>query len=235
MHRLGVGPDGQCVLCRRADRERAARRLGWFAVLGLAAASGTLLLAWPAPLVVVSTSPARPGIETSVVAELAPAPAATPEIQVSAPAPSVTESPSTPVAAPSAVTLDETKLTLAEAEKAALAEAPQPASQEAIDAALRSTRIEMFAAEWCGVCRRARAFLVANGLRYRERDIDRDPAARDELRRRSGKTAVPTFEIEGELLPAGFSEAELTRAMVASVERRLGVTGIRALARSSTP
>jgi hypothetical protein len=48
-----------------------------------------------------------------------------------------------------------------------------------------------------------------------------------ELKRRTGGSSIPTLEIDGELLQPGFSEQSVERALLASVERRLGVTGIR--------
>jgi mycoredoxin len=101
-----------------------------------------------------------------------------------------------------------------------------PPSPEQIRATLLATPIAMYSATWCGVCRRAKAFLEANGLRYTERDIDANPATLAELKRRSGGGAVPVLEIDGTLLRPGFSERSVERALVASVERRLGVRGL---------
>jgi glutaredoxin 3 len=84
----------------------------------------------------------------------------------------------------------------------------------------------MFATTSCPVCTRARAFLNANGLRSEERDIDRDERARAELKRLTGKASVPTFLVDGVLVGPGFSESSLTRALVSSTEKRLGVRGL---------
>jgi glutaredoxin len=84
----------------------------------------------------------------------------------------------------------------------------------------------MFATSWCSHCTRARGFLDANGLRREERDVDHDPRARAELKRLTGEASVPVFLVDGELVK-GFSEKGMTRVLVASVEKRLGVRGIR--------
>jgi glutaredoxin len=107
--------------------------------------------------------------------------------------------------------------------------APTPSgpSPEQIQAAVVSTRIVMYSAAWCGVCQRAKAFLRQNGLSYENRDIDENPAARAELKRRTGGAAIPVLEIGGTLLKPGFSERSVERALVQSVEQRLGVRGIR--------
>jgi glutaredoxin len=101
-----------------------------------------------------------------------------------------------------------------------------PPSNAAIQAAFKQTRIVMFATSWCGVCTRARSFLDANGLTREEHDVEHDQRARAELQRLTGKGSVPVFLVDGELV-RGFSEESMTRVLVASVERRLGVKGIR--------
>jgi glutaredoxin len=96
-------------------------------------------------------------------------------------------------------------------------------TEQALASAIRGTPITMFSTGWCGVCARARAFLAANDLRYSERDIDHDANAREELKRRTGKASIPTFEIDGELLTPGFSEQAVMAAVAKSAQRRLGV------------
>jgi glutaredoxin len=109
---------------------------------------------------------------------------------------------------------------------AVAAKAPEPPSNAAIQAAFRATPIVMFSTTWCPVCKRARAFLDANGLSRDERDIDHDERARAELKRLTGKGSIPTFVVDGVLLKPGFSEESLTRAIVSSVEKRLNFRGI---------
>jgi glutaredoxin len=95
-----------------------------------------------------------------------------------------------------------------------------------VASAVSATPIVMFSTGWCGACARARAFLSANGLRYSERNIDHDPNAREELKRRTGKSSIPTIEVDGQLLNPGFSQGAIMAAVARSVERRLGVDGI---------
>ena len=85
----------------------------------------------------------------------------------------------------------------------------------------------MFSTSWCPVCARARQFFHANGLKFEDRDVDADPQASAELKRRSGGKAIPLIDIDGQQLRPGFSEQATMQAVAASVERRLGVSGIR--------
>jgi hypothetical protein len=44
---------------------------------------------------------------------------------------------------------------------------------------------------------------------------------------RSPDTLIPTFDIDGKMLRSGFDSSAIASTLAASVERRLGVTGIR--------
>jgi glutaredoxin 3 len=107
----------------------------------------------------------------------------------------------------------------------AAADRPPP-TQADLQRALRATPVTMYTTRWCPVCRRARQYFSQQGIAYRERDIDASEEAHEELVRRTGRSSVPTIEIDGVLLRPGFSEAEIERGLAASLERRLGVRGL---------
>ncbi len=64
--------------------------------------------------------------------------------------------------------------------------------------------LTMYATSWCGYCRKARAYLAAKGVAYREVDIEASEANRAEYKQHGGK-GVPLF-IAGERRMRGFSE-----------------------------
>ena len=51
--------------------------------------------------------------------------------------------------------------------------------------------LAVFSAAWCGDCRRLKRFLESLGVRYREVDIEADPAAAERLEGETGKRAIP--------------------------------------------
>jgi len=108
------------------------------------------------------------------------------------------------------------------AERALKARAP---SERELLTALRATPVSMFSTSWCPHCERARRFFRANGMSVVDRDVDADAQAAAELKRRSGGKAVPLIDVDGREL-RGFDERATRDAVVASVERRLGITGI---------
>jgi glutaredoxin len=61
-------------------------------------------------------------------------------------------------------------------------------------------RVVVYSARWCGWCRRTFAWMDARGIAYENRDIEADPANRDELIRKTGRTAIPVVEIGGEVV-----------------------------------
>lgn len=60
----------------------------------------------------------------------------------------------------------------------------------------------------CPYAQAARDFLDENGISYEERNFSDDPAAREELRRISGKEKSPTLDFHGDAL-ADFDVNEL--------------------------
>jgi glutaredoxin len=58
--------------------------------------------------------------------------------------------------------------------------------------------VQLYATSWCPDCRAARQFLESHGVKYTEIDVDRNPAASDEVIRQVGKRAVPQLVIDGE-------------------------------------
>ncbi|NTV38260.1 MAG: hypothetical protein HGA82_03660, partial [Anaerolineales bacterium] len=69
---------------------------------------------------------------------------------------------------------------------------------------VKARSVVMFSAEWCGYCRKARQYFQANRVAFRERDVDKDPAARREYERLGG-SGLPLILVGDQRL-SGFSE-----------------------------
>lgn len=90
--------------------------------------------------------------------------------------------------------------------EAALAEAQTIPKQQ---------QIIMYSTAWCGVCRKASAFMAKEGLAFVEKDIEKDKAAAKEYAAKmkaAGKPGggVPVFDVGGQIL-SGFDQATLLR------------------------
>lgn len=79
--------------------------------------------------------------------------------------------------------------------------------------ALPKGGIVMYCTSWCPDCKRARKFLEANKLNYKEVDIQRNPNAAAQVREwANGNETTPTFDIDGEII-VEYDEAALKRVL----------------------
>lgn len=80
------------------------------------------------------------------------------------------------------------------------------------EATRHRANVTLYSAEWCGACKRAKKYLAGEGVRYDEIDIDRDAAARDELRRIVGRVAIPLLDADGQYV-SGFKRSVYARVL----------------------
>jgi glutaredoxin 3 len=225
-HGLAAGPSGECVVCLREARARAQRRAGRLSVgfiLSVLAACGALLAsrALRAPVVV----PRAERIATVTAEPTAAAVSSASSVREPPTAASAATSDAANGGAPSAAVPAATPVASASAEPAPPA---HTATKEEVQAAYRSTPVLMFSTTWCPHCNRARQFFQTNGLSVVDRDVDADPSANAELKRRIGRSSIPLIVVDGQQLQPGFSEQATMQAIAASVQRRTGiVTSVR--------
>ena len=225
-HSLAAGPDGLCALCRSESlpppRAYPAWVLGGLLAAILLVSGGAIAYrAFKNVSAAIAFEPAA-GRRAPPEArdQTTPAPAAAEALapaQAPLPAAPTPLEPLTAAAAPG----------LAPTAPAAPSQPTRPPPTEAeLRAAMQATPIVMYSASWCGVCRQAKAFLSANGLRYQEIDADATPGGWDKIAQLSGQRAVPLIIVDGEVTEGGLSPSEIMQAVSHSVERRLGVKGI---------
>ena len=75
----------------------------------------------------------------------------------------------------------------------------------------------MYATKWCGVCKRAKRYFAEKNIALVEKDIEKDPGAREEMTAKAkaqGVAAggVPVFDIGGKIVK-GFSEARIAQLL----------------------
>jgi len=74
-----------------------------------------------------------------------------------------------------------------------------------MNAAAVSAGILMYTTGWCPFCMRAKALLDRKGFKYREINVEDDPALREEMQKRSGRRTVPQIFVGGRHV-GGFDE-----------------------------
>lgn len=77
--------------------------------------------------------------------------------------------------------------------------------------------VVVYGASWCGVCRRAEAYFREKGVAFVERDIEREPGAREEMMQKAraagvSTNGIPVIDVRGTIL-AGFDPAAIDRAL----------------------
>ena len=226
-HDLALGPDGQCVLCRRRRLRaqlritpRIALALGAGGLLALAALGvGIRRLSSADVPVQAESSSAVAEAESEELSEEPSEPRRA--IETSSPEPRLAADTPRPEASTAAVPSD--AASPAEPDAASAARAPTP---EQIRTALRETPVVMYTTKWCASCEKARAFFKANGVPFEERDVEASERNRADLLRLSGANSVPLIDVDGKKL-TGFGEQSVTEALRDSVERRLGVNSLK--------
>lgn len=109
--------------------------------------------------------------------------------------------------------------------RAPSAERPEPSAPSGVPidvpALLAQTPVTMYAASWCGVCRRASGFFRQNGIAVSEYDIDADSAARERARSLNPKLSVPIIDVDGQIM-IGFSPQNFGLMLEQALSRRSG-------------
>lgn len=244
-HGLTLGPEGQCLLCRKEQTQRYAPPPAAFegsrsplgrivqVVLALVAlASIGALVALKSrtepPVVTAAVDvPARDRARSDPARAVTPA--ATPE-----PPAGVEQAPADPSAAqpqpeivpaaqpPTAVPAGPT-----DAERAAAADRMHEEVMAAIAArdrarAASSVTITMYSTSWCGACKAARAYFQGHGIAYSDRDVEHDADAKAEQLRLNPRGSVPTIDIDGSQVLVGFSAAGIENAIARASAKRAG-------------
>jgi glutaredoxin 3 len=69
-------------------------------------------------------------------------------------------------------------------------------------------QVKLYSTSTCPWCTRAKQFLDANRIKYRELNVGEDKTARDEMLNATHQMTVPTISIDGEYV-IGYNEKAL--------------------------
>jgi len=107
----------------------------------------------------------------------------------------------------------------AAAQPGAAAGGGQPAGSPGVAAAADNDVI-IYRTSWCGYCKKAAQYLKAKGVAFVEKDLERDPGAREDMLARAQKAGVPPnslqgvpiLAVKGHVIP-GFDRNAIDRAL----------------------
>ena len=76
----------------------------------------------------------------------------------------------------------------------------------------KQPRVIVFSTPTCTYCNMAKKYFRQQGVRFRDVDVSRDPAAARDLVRRSGQTGVPVIDIGGKII-VGFDKPKINQLL----------------------
>lgn len=73
--------------------------------------------------------------------------------------------------------------------------------------------VTLYTTSWCGWCKKTRSWLDGKGVRYTDKDVERDGDAADEMRELvGGDSGVPVVVIDGEVI-RGFDQRKMSELL----------------------
>ena len=81
-----------------------------------------------------------------------------------------------------------------------------------------TTDVLLYTTNWCPFCRRAKALLKEKGVRWKELDIEADPAHRQAMAEASGRSSVPQIFINGKHI-GGYDRLQIHRSSKRKLQR----------------
>lgn len=76
----------------------------------------------------------------------------------------------------------------------------------------KQPRVTLFTTPSCSYCRLAKSYLRQRGIKFKDVDVSKDPAAARDMVRRSGQQGVPVIEIGGKIV-VGFDRPKVDKLL----------------------
>jgi glutaredoxin len=224
-HDLAVGPDGLCALCRRSAgvayvAQQLAPQAPSYDVIRMVGACVFLVSFAAVGWVLTGADPVAP-VAAHARVQRGPVPpsAATPK-------PTQAFDPHKDPAAQDNADPSAEEIWRADEERRQREQNQRYEQAQRDDYALASARsgvrVEMYTTSWCGVCKRAKAYMSEHGISYVEYDVENDESARARAFAVNPGGGVPTFIVDHNDVLVGFSPGALEASIEAAARRRMG-------------
>jgi glutaredoxin-like YruB-family protein len=69
-------------------------------------------------------------------------------------------------------------------------------------------KITVYSATWCAFCHTAKDYFDKLGVKYTDKDVEKDPKAGMEAVDKSGQRGIPVIDIDGEII-VGFDRPKI--------------------------
>ena len=77
---------------------------------------------------------------------------------------------------------------------------------------MTDSKVIVYSATWCGFCHQAKQYLDQIGVKYTEKDVEKDPAAMGEAVAKSGQMGIPVIDVAGDII-MGFDRPKLDASL----------------------
>ncbi|MCB0138184.1 MAG: NrdH-redoxin [Caldilineaceae bacterium] len=81
-----------------------------------------------------------------------------------------------------------------------------------MDETKKQPKVIVFSTPTCSYCNAAKSYFRQKGVKYRDVDVSRDPAAARDMVRRSGQQGVPVIDIGGKVI-IGFDRPKINHLL----------------------
>lgn len=78
----------------------------------------------------------------------------------------------------------------------------------------KDSKVTIYTAVWCAFCHAAKQYFDSKGVKYAEKDVEKDPAAGLEAVDKSGQRGIPVIDIGGTVI-VGFDRPRIDAALKA--------------------
>ncbi len=66
----------------------------------------------------------------------------------------------------------------------------------------------VYSADWCAFCHAVKDYFDKTGVKYEDRNVEKDPAFMQESVKKSGQMGIPVIDIDGEII-VGFDKQRI--------------------------
>ena len=75
-----------------------------------------------------------------------------------------------------------------------------------------TNKVTVYSTTWCGFCHQAKKYFDSIGVEYKDINVEADPAAAEEMVKKSNQMGVPVIEI-GDAIIVGFNKPQVDAAL----------------------
>jgi len=78
--------------------------------------------------------------------------------------------------------------------------------------------VTVYSATWCSFCHAAKDYFDKLGVKYEDKDIEKDPKFAEESVAKSGQMGIPVIDIDGTVI-LGFDRHKIDSALLAHPQK----------------